>query len=196
MAAISTFNFSKAGAPIPDAVIKVDGVVIPPNPNTGSPYYGCSGCYKWEGAWPIAIAVGHVPTISVTTEGTTYTGSGGPIDSFPQLVQPAEGTTISLQQTPYLNLQWTGAGGIVPVFVNVTFQGGGKHASLYSSQVYTDHVQVHLAKPYDGIPEGASGVITVTLTKECDRMAMDGMMRFTSAPHVLVEKSFYLQLVP
>jgi hypothetical protein len=195
MAANSTFNFSKAGAPIPDAVIKVDGKVIPPNLNNLPPDYGCQGCYKYEGPWP-GIAVGHMTTISITTGGTTYTGSGGPIDSFPQLVKPADGATISLQQTPLLNLQWTGAGGIVPVFVTVTFRGGGKHVTLYNSQVNTDHVQVHLVKPYDGIPEGASGVITVSLTKECNRMVMDGMMRFTSSPHVMVHKDFYLQLVP
>ena len=195
MAARSTFYFYKADGPIADAVIKVDGTVIPPNLNDLPPDYGCHGCYKFEGPWP-GIAVGHVTTISITTEGITYTGNGGPIDSFPQLVQPAVGTTISLQQTPYLNLQWTGAGGIVPVFVKVTFRGGGQHVELYNSQVYTDHVQVHLVKPYDGIPEGASGVITVSLTKECDRMVMDGLMRFTSAPHVMVRKDFYLQLVP
>jgi hypothetical protein len=194
MAANSTFNFSKADGPIADAVIKVDGTVIPPNLNNLPPDYGCQGCYKYEGPWP-GIAVGHVTTISITTGGTTYTGSGGPIDSFPQLVKPADGATISLQQTPLLNLQWTGAGGIVPVLVNVTFRGGGKHVTLYNSQVYTDHVQVHLVKPYDGIPEGASGVITVSLTKECNRMVMDGMMRFTSSPHVIVHKNFYLQLV-
>jgi hypothetical protein len=195
MAARSTFNFSKADGPIADAVIKVDGTVIPPNLNNLPPDYGCNGCYKYEGPWPV-IAVGHVTTISVTTNGTTYTGSGGPIDSFPQLVKPADGATISLQQTPLLNLQWTGAGGIVPVVVNVTFRGGGKHVTLYNSQVYTDHVQVHLVKPYDGIPEGATGLITVSLTKECNRMVMDGMMRFTSSPHVVVHKNFYLQLVP
>jgi hypothetical protein len=196
MAARSTFYFYRADGPIPDAVINVDGVVIPPNTNTGSPDYGCSGCYKWEGAWPIPIAVGHVTTISITANGTTYTGSGGPIDSFPQLVKPAEGATVSLQQTPYLDLQWTGAGGIVPVFLNVAFRGGGKYVELFNAPVNTDHAQVHLVKPYDGIPEGASGVITVSLTKEYNRMVMDGLMRFTSSPHVFVQKRFYLKLIP
>jgi hypothetical protein len=159
-------------------------------------YYGCYGSFKSLVPWPTSIAVGHVTTISVTTDGTTYTGSGGTIDSFPQLVAPAEGTTISLKEKPLLNLQWTGAGGIVPVFLRVTFEGGGQSIELYNSNVYTDHVQVHLVQPNNSVPEGASGVITVSLTKEYTPMVMDGMMRFTSAPHVCVHKFFYLKLVP
>jgi PKD repeat protein len=191
MAARSTFNFSKADGPIADAVIKVDGTVIPPNLNNLPPDYGCQGCYKYEGPWP-SIAVGHVTTISISAGGTTYTGSGGPIDSFPQLVKPADGATISLQQTPLLNLQWTGAGGIVPVFVRVGFHGGGGYKELFNGQVSTDHAQVHL----NSLPAGSTGLLTVSLTKECNRMIMDGMMRFTSSPHVIVHKDFYLQLVP
>jgi hypothetical protein len=133
-----------------------------------------------------------VTTISITTGGTTYTGSGGPIDSFPQLVQPANGAMVSLQQTPLLNLQWTGAGGIVPVFLRVGFQGGGGYKELFNGQVSTDHVQVHL----NSLPAGSTGLLTVSLTKECNRIIMEGMMRFTSSPHVIVHKDFYLQLVP
>jgi len=39
-------------------------------------------------------------------------------------------------------------------------------------------------------------LLTVSLTKECSHMVMDGMMRFTSSPYVFVHKNFYLQLVP
>jgi hypothetical protein len=192
LTAYTTFFFYQENNPIPDAVIKVDGITVPPNPNNQAPEYGCYGCYKKEGPWPTSIAIGHVTTISITTNGNTYTGSGGLIDSFPQLVVPAEGTVISLKEKPYIDLQWTGAGGIVPVFLTVGFQGGGVYKELYNTQVYTDHMQVHM---YD-IPQGSTGVISVSLTKECSHINMDGMMRFTSSPSVFVRKVFYLQLVP
>jgi PKD repeat protein len=197
LSAYATFFLSKEGILISDAIIKVDGILVPPNTDMYPPvYYGCYGSFKSLVPWPTSIAVGHVTTISLTTNGTTYTGSGGTIDSFPQLVVPAEGTTISLQQTPYLNLQWTGAGGIVPVWLDVSFHGGGESIGLYHSQVYTDHMQVHLLQPNNSIPEGATGMITVSLTKEYSPMVMDGMMRFTSSLHVGMYRRFYLKLVP
>jgi hypothetical protein len=187
--AIFIFDLFKDMDPISDAVIKADNILVPPMANDMFGFYGGDG-YK-----QVSVSIGHSSTISVTANGTTYTGSGGTIDSFPQLVKPADGATISMKETPLLNLQWTGAGGIVPVWLNVTFRGGGKSIELYNSEVYTDHMQVHLLRPHNSIPQGSTGLITVSLTKECSHVIMDGMMRFTSTPHVQVHKNFYLQLV-
>jgi hypothetical protein len=180
----SSFDFSKEGIPITDAVIKVDGILIPPIPDTVF--------YAKEGPWPINIAAGHVTTISVTADGTTYTGSGGLIDSIPQLIVPAEGTAISLMHTPYINFQWTGANGISPILLRVYFQSGGENKELCTSWVTADHKQVYL----NTLPRGSSGVLDVSLLKTYDHLVMDGMMRTTSAPAVMVFRSFYLKLVP
>jgi hypothetical protein len=197
LTAYATYFFSKEGIMISDAIIKVDGILVPPNVDMYPPvYYGCYGSFKSRVPWPISIAVGHVTTISLTTNGTTYTGSGGLIDSIPQLIVPAEGTVISLKEMPYLNLQWTGAGGIVPVLLSVVFVGGGECISLCDSQVYTDHMQVHLIQAHNSIPLGAIGVLIVSLLKKYDNVIMDGMMRFTSAPWVSLYKCFYFQLIP
>jgi PKD repeat protein len=191
--AYATYNFSRQGSPIADAVIQVDGVLVPPNPNSGSPDYGCSGCYKYEGPWPAAVAAGHMTAISlVTSDNTLYSGSGGVIDAIPQLAKPAPGASISLAQTPYANFQWTGAGGGVPVHLRVVFQSGGVYKELFNSAVSTDHAQVQL----NILPPGSQGVLSVTLIKRYENIVMEGALRFTSAPAVFVENRFDLQLIP
>jgi len=170
--AFGCFLIGKEGKIVSDAIVKVDGILVPhAEEYPDNPGIYCGGMADED------IPVGHRFEVSVTVDGATYTGKSEPIDSIARMIMPKDGTTMSLSRTPVIKFDWFYSNGVFPVRLTVTFWGeGGSSITLFDQMVNADRAAVSTA----AIPPGSKGTIQVGLMKEFSNVIMDGMVRFTS----------------